>query len=90
MMVDLKMRRHLFWLALADVLKTDAGQRALIGIASIGDLSARSYVPGDTHATAFNEGRRAYAMRIIQEMHEAYPDILVKIATKMEEYNVSS
>jgi len=42
------------------------GRRALmIVIDRIGAASGQSFVPGDTHATAFNEGRRWVARQLM-------------------------
>lgn len=62
------------------VLSTPHGRRFVFGLIrdnnKTGVLCA-AYVPGDTHATAFNEGRRSIGHALMVEVYQCAPDLFL-------------
>jgi hypothetical protein len=55
--------------AYRQLLRQPAGQLILADLATFCKANAASMVPGDTHMTAFNEGKRAVWNRIQAVLH---------------------
>lgn len=61
------------------VFATDAGGRVLADILARCGVMQSSYTIGDTHETAFREGRRRVGLELI-EMINSDPEALIKLA----------
>ena len=52
---------------LAAILATPAGRRYLAWLVATANTFAQSYVPDDTHGTAFNEGMRSVGRLVTRD-----------------------
>lgn len=65
------------------VFDTPAGREVLADILTRGNLVETSFVPGDQHTTAFNEGKRRLALEIIERLN-VNPEALLKMLREGE------
>ena len=68
-----------------DVMATPAGRRLLLDLVTPAMLSS-SYVPGDSLATAFNEGRRSVALELLARLDRIAPALL--LVARREEVDI--
>lgn len=59
---------------LGRTLETAQGRRLVWGILARANLFASSFVKGDSHAAAFNEGWRVNALDLFVRIMDNYPD----------------
>jgi hypothetical protein len=57
----------------AEVLMTKGGRRIVIRLLAATNLLATCHVPGDTHGTAFLEGRRSVGLDLMNAINAALP-----------------
>lgn len=68
-----------------DVMATPVGRRLLLDLVTPAMLSS-SYVPGDSLATAFNEGRRSVALELLARLDRIAPELL--LVARREEIDI--
>jgi hypothetical protein len=65
---------------LVTVLSTVQGRRYLWGLLADCGVFRLSYVPGASHQTEFNEGRRSIGLKTMAEIHAVDPALYVVMA----------
>lgn len=65
------------------VFRSAGGQAVLADILTRAGMVGSSFVPGDPHATAFNEGKRRLALEIIERLN-VNPDALLRMLREGE------
>lgn len=68
--------------ALLTVMGTKEGRSVLWGLWSDAGVNRVSFVPGDPHATSFNEGARNLGNKLLAEVLDLCPDLY--LATQKE------
>lgn len=72
--LELKRREQSWRDALQDLLKTPPGRNWMWNVLSEADIFRTSFVAGDSHASAFNEGKRALGLRLLADIQRLAPD----------------
>lgn len=65
--------------ALISVLSTPGGRNWMWQLLERCNVFAQSFVPGDQHGTAFNEGQRSIGLEMMAQITRASPDLLVQL-----------
>lgn len=64
---------------LLTVLATENGRRFVYDLLADAGVFRSSFVPGDPHGTAFNEGQRNYGVRLLSRLIADAPDQYMKL-----------
>jgi len=64
------------------VFSTPQGRRVLSDLVRTANVDRSTYVTGDSHQTAFNEGKRAIVMRILNRLHVS-PEEVIRISKEI-------
>lgn len=69
----------------AAVLSTSAGRRFVWDLLGRCGIFALSYARGDTHETAFNEGKRQIGNPLFAEIQSEHPEAYAQMAAESKE-----
>lgn len=70
---------------LRTILESESGRRDKWKELCDAGIFRLSYVPGDSHATAFNEGRRSHGLTIFHAITQIDPALLYKMAKEAQD-----
>jgi hypothetical protein len=71
------------------LLATRGGVRFFARLLAMCGVYRLSYVPGDTHATALNEGQRNIGNTILADLSKAVPDYAARLKDGMKEREIN-
>lgn len=68
-----------------EIFNSDVGEFVLASLFDFAGFYKQAFVPGDSHQTAFNEGKRAVALHILQMLALKEEDVRSLVRSYREE-----